>query len=210
MALIWPAEAGSALVADTSVIINLNATGYAAAILRALPVRVVTPDTVQSELEHGRAKGRHDADLLSALVADGLIDIVSLGERGSGYFEELVIGTASETLDDGEAATIACALERDLPALIDESKAMRICAVRYPMLALGCTVDLLAHRAVGREMKDDALTAAVLNALQRGRMRVFPQHLDWVLRVIGPEQAAKCPSLPRTARGRRPRNIADR
>jgi predicted nucleic acid-binding protein len=198
MALIWPADA--AVVVDTSVIINFNATGCAAALLRMLQVRVLAPDAVQTELGNGRAKGRQDAERLEALVADGLVDIVPLGGHGNGYFEELVIGSASDTLDDGEAATIACALERGLPALVDERKATRICAGRYPLLALGCTIDLFAHPSLTRGMHDGVLATAVFNALQQGRMRVFPQYVDWVLNLIGPERAALCRSLPRAAR----------
>jgi hypothetical protein len=31
-------------------------------------------------------------------------------------------------------------------------------------------------------------------------MAVFPHHLDEVLRLIGPERAAQCPSLPKGRR----------
>lgn len=200
MALIWPADAGAFVVVDTSVVINLNATGCAATILGALPVRLIVPAAVPAELENGRAKGRRDADRLRALVADGLVQVVPLGEPGDGHFEELVIGPAAQTLDDGEAATIACALERGLSALIDESKARRICADRFPLLTLGCTVDLFAHPALARGMKDGALATAVHNALCQGRMRVFPHQVDWVVELIGPQRAAMCQSLPRAAR----------
>ena len=61
-------------------------------------------------------------------------------------------------------------------------------------------MDLLAHPALGAGLGKEALAQAVFNALYQGRMRVFPHHIDWVIGLIGPEQAAKCHSLPRAAR----------
>ena len=200
MALIWPAEDGTFVATDTSAVINLNATGYAAAIIRALPARIVVVDAVCGELEDGRGRGRQDADRMHALIAEGLVEIVQLGAAGQAYFEELVIGPAYTTLDDGEAATIAYALEHGLLVLLDESKATRICAEQYPQLSVGCTVDLLAHPALRTALGMEALARAVFNALYLGRMRVFPHHIDWIIQLIGPEQAARCHSLPRSMR----------
>ena len=42
----------------------------------------------------------------------------TLGDFGMQHFEGLVIGAAAETVDDGEAATIACACERKGTAII--------------------------------------------------------------------------------------------
>ena len=75
--------------------------------------------------------GRNDADALCTLAATGLVEIVRLGNVGIGYFTALVSGSAAQTLDDGEAATIAYALECSATALIDERKANRICAERF-------------------------------------------------------------------------------
>jgi hypothetical protein len=49
-------------VADTSAVINLNATGCAGKIIAALPCRLVVVDAIPGELSIGR--GREDADLL--------------------------------------------------------------------------------------------------------------------------------------------------
>ncbi len=188
------------LVADTSTIINLNATGCAADILNALPCRVVAADSVREELENGRARGRSDAASFEALVGGGHIQMVSLGDQGLLHFEGLVIGAASDTLDDGEAATIAFAAQAGAVALIDERKALRLCASRFPALRLASTVDVLAHPAVLGVLGASALANAVFNALARGRMRVLPHHIDGVVELIGPGRAAQCISLPRETR----------
>jgi predicted nucleic acid-binding protein len=193
-------EFSAPLVSDTSAAINLIGTGCASAIIRALPVRMVATDAVPAELELGRVRGRKDADQFNELVAAGLVEIVQLGEVGTNYFESLVVGAAADTLDDGEAATIAYALEHNGTALIDEKKASRLCAGRFPGLGIGSTADILLHPEILRQLGADALAEAVFNALHNARMKVFPQFLDEIVRLIGPERAAMCQSLPRLVR----------
>jgi predicted nucleic acid-binding protein len=188
------------LVADASAIINLVASGSAAAVIAALPARVVVVDVVPRELESGRPRGRPACDGLSALAADGVVEILGLPDEAAPWFEELVVGPAVDTLDDGEAATIAYALACAGTALIDERKATRICAERFPLLSVACTVDLLAHREVQQRLGMELLADAVFRALRDGRMGVPLRHLEWVLGLIGDERAALCESLPRRVR----------
>ena len=138
--------------------------------------------------------------MLEELVTAGLMDVVKLEEEAERHFEQLVVGPAAMTLDDGEAATIAYALSRNSVAIIDERKATRICAERFPALRLGCTVDIFAHGDVQRSLGEAQLADALFNALHRGRMRVFPHHVEWVVTVIGKDRASRCACLPSTAR----------
>ena len=194
------------VVADASVAINLNATGFAESILDALPNRFAVVEEVALELVNGRSRGRNDADALNTLIATGRVDIVRLGNPATEYFTSLVSGSAAETLDDGEAATIAYALEQGATALIDERKAKRICAERYGALASGCTIDVLAQNEVEAALGHGRLADGVFNALYHGRMRVLAQHMNWIanwiVNLIGPERAAQCVSLPRSVRPR--------
>jgi predicted nucleic acid-binding protein len=194
-------DAAAVVVMDASTAINLNATGHAAAILRALPNRTVVTEVVLNELEGGRRTGRQDADLTAALVQAGLAAVVELNAAQEDYFEALVAGDAAETLDDGEAATIAYSVDTGAVALIDDRKATRICAARYPQVRVGCTVDIFAHDAVQAAL-GPTLGDAVVAALQRARMRVLPRHIDWVVDLIGRERAIQCPSLPAAVRNR--------
>jgi predicted nucleic acid-binding protein len=189
------------LVADASTVININATGCARNILEALPNRVAIVDIVPGELEAGRHRSRQDADLLKDLVVSGLVEIVELDDMAEQYFEQLVIGPAKSTLDDGEAATIAHAVSRNEIALIDERKATRLCAQRFPGLRLACTVDIFTHPKVRDALGNDSLAEAVFNALSRGRMRVFAHHVEWVVGLIGTDRARLCTSLPGRVRG---------
>lgn len=194
------ADPAAPLVADTSTIINLVATGGAPAILRALPNRLAVVDVVRAELETARACGRTSLDGFRDLVAAGMLDVVPLPEQAAAYFEGLVVGSAAETLDDGEAATVAYALIRPAIALIDERKATRMCGERFPLMTLASTIDVLCHAQVQRQLGADALGVAVYNALRHGRMSVLPHQLDWVVGLIGSERAVECDSLPRRVR----------
>jgi predicted nucleic acid-binding protein len=190
------------LVADTSTVINLIATGSAGDIIAALPNRIVVVDVVAAELEAGRAHGRKSCDRLKELALSGALDIVELNDHALPYFEDLVIGPAVSTLDDGEAATIAYALANVGTALIDERKATRICRERFPQLRVATTIDVLIHDDVQQRLGQALLTDAVWRALQNGKMGVRSHHVGWVVALIGEERAAECPSLPPRARTR--------
>jgi len=195
-----PPDSPAVAVADTSVVINIIASKYAAEIIAAFPHRVVIINAAADELVGGRSKGRDDADILDKLIAAGLIEVVSLGEVGLAHFESLVVGSASETLDDGEAATLAHAVEIGAVAIIDERKANRISGARFPGLAMRCSLDVFANAAVQQALCQQRLAEAVFNALRGARMRVPLQHRQWVVDLIGTERAAVCSSLPDSVR----------
>ncbi|MDP1701730.1 MAG: hypothetical protein Q8L53_12335 [Aestuariivirga sp.] len=188
------------IVLDASTAINLNATGFAEPILRALPTRVLITDTATNELKEDQRNRRRDGELISSLVDKRLISVVSLSVTQERHFESLVVGNGIDTLDDGEAATIAYATESGAVAVIDERKANRICAVLFPQVLTASTIDVLAHKAVELSLGSEGLADAVFSALQQARMRVLPHHVDWVVSLIGQSRAQNCPSLPRAAR----------
>ena len=190
----------TSVVSDTSVAINLIATEFAVSILEALPNRFVVVEEVVLELKTQGRRGRNDADYFDTLAASGRVEIVRLGNTAIEHFTKLVSGPAAETLDDGEAASIAYAIEHGATALIDERKANRICGERFHALTTGCTVDILACDAIKAALGRRKLADAVYNALYHGRMRVPVHHMDWVVGLIGIERAAKCVSLPISAR----------
>ena len=196
----WLNDPTVRVVADTSVAINLNATGCSETILNALPNRLVVPEQVALELEDGRRNGHDDVDGFDELVAAGQVEIVRLSNHGLQHFRNLVLGPAAQTLDDGEAATIAYALEHNSVALIDERKANRLCSERFNALHTGCTVDVLMHAAIEAALGRTELADAVFNALYNGRMRVPTHHVGWVVNLIGSERAGQCDSLPRSVR----------
>jgi predicted nucleic acid-binding protein len=188
------------IVADASTLINLNASGQVRAMVSALPNALLVTDVVLGELQEDSRSGRRDAHLLSGLISEGLVRLVKVEALKEGIFQRLVSGRSIDTLDDGEAATIAYAVEARAMALIDERKANRICRDSYPQLVVGCTVDVLCHDQVQEVLTPAALGQAVFDALQGARMRVLQRHLAWVVDMIGPERAVLCESLPRSVR----------
>lgn len=182
-------------IADASVWINLVATGCADRILRATPVPLRITDVAFGELERGRAKGRQAADEVAALIHVGLVEVIALEPEDENLFLSLVSGGAAETLDDGEAATLACAYRLGVCALIDERKATMIAARRFGGMEVGSTVDLLLSPEVRGACGAD-LGEVLFGALTGARMRVPEHHAEEVIRLLGPERSATCHSLP--------------
>jgi hypothetical protein len=124
-----------------------------------------------------------------------------LGNPGTLVYETLIDGSTMQTLDDGEAATIARASETSGVALTDERKARTLCGRSFPGLLVACTVEFLMHDAIGLALGAQGQADAVANALSGARMRVPPEYVVRLRAMIGPERAALCNSLPMLARG---------
>lgn len=194
----FPGEPDVPVVTDASVIINLNATRTAAAVIGAFPNRFLVTDTVRRELLTGGSRGHGSWEGLEALIHDRSIELVELEPENGPAYRSLVEGRFKETLDDGEAATIAYAVGRGAVALIDEHKARRICADRFPALRLASSVDVLCHGSVTRALGESGQHDAIFRALRDARMQVVPRdRLRGVVERIGADRAAKCPSLSR-------------
>ena len=192
------ADPDAVFVADTSVLISLNATGKTADVFGGLPCQFVVPENVSAELENGRQNGYRDADVLEELCRDGNVRCVGLGAAALEVYESLVDGSTLRTLDDGEAATIGCAVELAGVALIDERKARLLCSEDYPELTVVSTAGLLLCDPVKSILGERGQAEALLKALQQARMRVPKELVDAVCRVIGPDAAMGCTSLPRS------------
>ncbi|WP_194456384.1 hypothetical protein [Bradyrhizobium sp. CCBAU 53421] len=196
----FPLSPHIALVADASVVINLNATGRAADIINALGSPFFVTENASFELANGSTKGHRDHDRLLELADAGFIRTLSVQSTGARIYESLIDGSTAATLDDGEAATIACAYEISGIALIDERKARAICRSSFPKLPVLCTAELLIHDLIADGLRADGQADALVKALTAARMRVPPELVLSVTGLIGPEWAAKCPSLPKSAR----------
>ncbi|MGE0502524.1 MAG: hypothetical protein AB7I79_15535 [Rhizobiaceae bacterium] len=193
-------EAPRTIVIDASVVINLNATECAAEILDAVPSPFVVTDNVRAELRFGSRNGHDDEERLKALVDGGAVGSAALDAKGLAIYETLISGSAAMTLDDGEAATIACAVQMNGIAMIDERKARKICASRFGSLPVVSTAELLADGFTETALGPQRQIEAIIAALQGARMRVPPEHIEMVVGLIGASNAASCLSLPRKAR----------
>jgi len=190
------------MVADASVWINLAATGGAHRILKALSRPLAITDVALAELERGRPKGRQAADEVAALLHLKLMQVVPLAAEDEALFLSLVAGAASETLDDGEAATLACATSLGACAVIDERKATSLAARRLTALEVCSTCDLLMGPEVRDMLGETGHADALFAALTQARMRVPDSHAATIVKLLG-DRAASCLSIPARFRGAR-------
>ncbi|HEU0099136.1 MAG TPA: hypothetical protein VFQ67_10210 [Allosphingosinicella sp.] len=184
------------LIADASVWINLVATGRIEAHLSTLDCSISITSIALRELERGRVKGRQTADKLSELIRSTRVLVEPFPSDTDGIFMTLVSGPAPETLDDGEAATLTCALVSNARAVIDEKKATAIAARRFPQLAVISTTDLLLHPTARAELGEEVTADSIFNALKNARMRVPEHRLREVCALLGTERTSQCLSLP--------------
>lgn len=190
----------SKIVLDSSVIINLAGSGYGARIVSSVPFDFFATSVVQDELIRGLANERKHAETLQHLVDAALIKIEELPEEAEKIFEELVFGKSCETLDDGEASTLALASVLKANVAIDDKKAIKISQEKFQNISLVSSCDIFSHPSVLDALTQLELRTAIVNALQETRMRVPEHMLAWVVKTIGEEQVIKCRSLPRALR----------
>ena len=92
-------------------------------------------------------------DGFAMAAADGFRLAVFKGNTLGPVATETSVIIPAKTLDDGEAATLASALELGGTAVIDERKALRICSSRFAGLITASSLDLLT-----RTVRDNAGT----------------------------------------------------
>lgn len=183
-------------IADASVWINLAATDRCADIVTALDAPIAIVDVAMRELERGKANGHGTFAHIAPLIRTGHVRILKIEPEDEDLYLSLVAGGAAETLDDGEAATLVAAIRMKGIALIDERKATAMAQRRFPTLTLRSTTDLLFEALPDAGDASGPLADALFAALQHARMRVPPHWHARVIKVLGPERAQLCSSLP--------------
>jgi predicted nucleic acid-binding protein len=187
-------------VADASVVINLIATGRPREIIEALGHPFLVTENACLELEEGALKGHDDHAELMKLIGTGVVTMALLGGTALVAYEQLIDGSYVSTLDDGEAATIAHAHAISAVPLLDERKARKVCEASFPNLRVLCSAELLMDSALIAAFGVQGQVNLIVNALKIGRMRVPSEHVANIRSIIGEQNAAQCPSLPRAAR----------
>jgi len=193
-------EIKNPLILDASVVVNLNATGFADRILGAIPVDAFVPEPVLSELQRGISMGHSDAIDLEQLIEKGLANTLALPALAQSDYIALVSGSAANSLGDGEAATIVSASVTGSWAAIDERKARKICSDKFREVKVASTLDILTHPNVLSDLSEKEFSFALFAALEVAHMQVQKQHMNWVVARIGADRVSKCLSLPRSVR----------
>lgn len=191
-----PPDAGKRLICDASFWINLVATQATELLIGAWGHQLSLTNVAYAELQSGRLTGRTAGAAVMDLVARGLVHVVEHSPEDDELYLSLIVGVASETLDDGEASTIVCAIRHGGIAIIDERKAISLAATRFPTLPVLSTTDLLLDRHVADVLGEGVVIDALFGALSDARMRVPPHRLTEVVALIGAERAKLCSCLP--------------
>lgn len=183
------------LVLDTSVLINLHASGSGALILSAIPNRVLVPQEVAAELDHDTSRENGEQGFLRDIVDSEIAVVEAMTNDEYELFLHLV--TSSPSLDDGEAATIAIASKRELWPVLDERRGrIRACEYCGDGQPAGWSLDLLMHPLVSKALGQAPTLDAVFLALRDGRMRIPPESAELVIAAIGKARARECTCLP--------------
>jgi predicted nucleic acid-binding protein len=189
--------ASEALVIDASVLINLLGCGAVEEVLRALPAVVLIERRTLAEVLRDPSRELPARAQRERLIEQRLLRVLQLEGDAVGRFLDLV--AAPHELDDGEAATIACALELNAVAVLDERKARRIVREQFSTLTLSSTAGLFRTLLEQERMDNTRVRGLLLAAIQRARMSVPAEEIDWVIGLLGPETAGQCPSIRRSA-----------
>ncbi len=120
----------TAVLLDACVAINLAATDLLHPIAEALDVTFIL--TRQAGAEVGHLRDIVNGELVSTPIdlgqhtSEGTLQIIDLAPPEYPLYLEL-----ATSVDDGEAATIAAAAQRNLQLATDDRKARRLCAERH-------------------------------------------------------------------------------
>ncbi len=188
-------ERGTALALDASAMLNLLATGCLPEILTAAGAKFVAVGPAIAEVRTHPIDRSNDP--MTPFLARRLPAPAALSPVGLETFISLVSAKAPDDLGDGEAATIAHAHDEGLGIVLDDRKARRICAVRYPALHVVSSVELFRLAEVEAALGAARFRKAVFDALRLARMRVLAADDPWIRTLLDEAEIAQCPSLRR-------------
>lgn len=182
------------LVLDTSVLVNLHASGHGEQVLSVIENDIVIADAVALELEHETSRRNGEQGFLRGLTGCGKITVVDLTTAEYELFAALSGGPSS--LDDGEAATIAIAVHRGFRPVVDERKGRARAAALMNGEQPAWSIDLLRHPQIVHSLGEQLASEAIYLALRHGRMRIPSDSADYIVTLIGHNRAFECTCLP--------------
>ena len=182
------------LVFDTSVLINLYACSYGERILAALPNAIIVPHLVAGELKHETSRENGGHRFLHDQFTGGRVTLGEMTDEEYVLYASLVSGSPS--LGDGEAATIAIAVRRQLLPILDDRKARALITHALRGDEPGWSLDLFRHSLVTSALGDTTAINALYLALRDGRMRVPVESTEYIVRLLGIQRASECTCLP--------------
>lgn len=158
------------LVLDASVAINLLATEQPWKILAALQFCAHVPEQVLDEVGRCPVTRRHYDEAKHPFRISPNVKVVTLSPAEIDHFVDV-----AQYVGDGEAASIALALNRGLPLALDDRRARTIALQRDASARLIWTTELLRDRALAAAFSKDDIEGFFSAAIKHARMYVPKQ-----------------------------------
>jgi predicted nucleic acid-binding protein len=159
------------VILDASAFINLLGCGNTVALVKKLnAVLLIEQRTLKEINRHPVSSFDHKA-VIDELVHIQLLKVERMDAAEYETYLSLVQGSLTAKLDDGESAAIAIAT-RGYPVLLDENKARRHVAARFPSISYCSTLRLLLTIGHRSQLKIQDIQALVLSARSHARMGV--------------------------------------
>jgi predicted nucleic acid-binding protein len=176
---------GVSIILDTSVALNLLATGVGLSVLESLEVSCFVCSAVVDETIYIRSDDPtqpREAVSIDLWLASGTVKVIN---PDSPLEEELYVQFAAD-LDDGEAMSLAICRARGYALAIDDRKARRIASrLALPGVQLLSTSQIVHHWAIRTGAAPGELKR-ILSAIEL-KARFIPPHDDpmreWWLRT---------------------------
>ena len=150
------------VILDSCSLINFYASGFFKAILSCVETQICVVQQVSEESLFVRKpiepqqKFGYEPIILDAYYAKDQLKLLELEtEREKSLFVEL-----ARLLDDGEAATLALAIERKMIVVTDDRKAIRILQEEAPRITIWTTLDVIkTWQEINSVTNEDVRTA---------------------------------------------------
>ena len=185
----------SAIVVDTSPLLNVIASGQPGQILAGVRSQVVVAEVTIREVRRNPRSGFNAGPLLDEMIARDLLTPIEFDNVAMELFFELVSGEYHTAIGDGEAGAIAVAIANALPVVLDDQKAARAAKKSAAHLQIISSIDLFIAAQSQGTLPCAALSDALYDALVYARMRVPSANIKWVREVLGDERFLQCPSI---------------
>ena len=183
------------LVLDASAAINILGSGRPLDLLRALDRQILIEETALREVKRDPVTGQPADGVIQSLTSMGALQVTTMSGPTFNDFLGMVGAHPPDDLGDGEAATIAYAIEIGAVAVIDDKKAIRIASQKNPLVPVLQSFDLFVSELLRHQLGEVAVSDLLYSALKHARMRVPKSHHAWTIELLGEDRAINCPSL---------------
>lgn len=183
------------LILDASVLINLIGSHALPSIISSLNGRLFIEEVTFNEITYDPRDGNPVGHLLSDLINKAYLKKEKMNKETMDTFYDLIGAPSPDDLGDGEAATIALAVQLKGIAVIDDKKALRIASKFHPSMPTCTTLDIFTSDLILNSLGPDKLSDALFMSIKNGRMRVPHCHKEWTIKTIGIDRATQCLGL---------------